>query len=201
MKANHNVRIQYVSCITVFLLMTLIISGCGKSLSRSKAAEIISQSQGFPKSVYYRLPVARVSRDSFSILSLPWDDYLRAWTKLESMGIISLKRLWVRVGFLKIPVCETVEISLTDKGRTIFTHDKKHFWKMELCKKVFVEVTGISKRNDGTAIVEYTWKYDNISPVANAVLPISDLRGKNLTAVYKNEVVMRKYDDGWRIVD
>lgn len=216
MKAKNNVRIRYVSCITVFVLITVIISGCAKSISRSKAAEIISQSEGFPKFVYYSLPVAKVSEGNSPSTLIRheeyytwrvntgelWYDLLRAWTKLESMGFISLKRLGKLPSggrFFEV-LYETVEISLTDKGRTIFTHDKNHFWKTKLGKKVFVEVTGIFKRDDGTAIVEYTWEYD-ISPVGNAVLDISVLRGKNVATVYKEEVVMRKYDDGWRIVD
>ena len=206
METRQSTKFQHMACIALLIIISFLVSACGRNLSRSKAAEIISQSKGLPESIFYRLPVAKVKHglmdggNNILLSDSTWDGHLRAWSTLESMGVISLKRL----GY--VGIYDTVDISLTDKGRTIFTQDsyisvdQKHFWKTEICKKVLVQVTGISKMDNGTAIVEYTWKYDNIGPVANAVLNISVLRGTNLDEVHKDKALMRKYDNGWRIV-
>lgn len=186
--------------VLLIISVSLFISGCSQNLSRSKAGEIISKAKGFPISTFYSLPVTKVREGSISIFGPSWSDYLRAWTNLESMGFISLKRLGeTGTGGLVNIQSDTVEISLTEKGKTTFTQGEGHFWKIAICKKIFVEVTGISKKDDNTAIVEYTWKYDKINPIANAVLNISDLRRTNLDEIHKDNVLMRKYDDGWRI--
>ncbi len=188
-----------------FSLLVIAVSfftyGCGQNLSRSNAGEIISKSEGLPKTIFYYLPVGKVNEGSltkFGSWNNSWNDHLRAWKVLQSMGYINVKELGkVRTGFLS---SNTAEISLSDKGKSIFTHYQKHFYKMELCKKVMVDVTGISKRDNGAAIVEYSWKYDNIIPIANAViLNNSPLRGTNIGQLHKDEVWMRKYDNGWRI--
>ena len=59
-----------------------------------------------------------------------------------------------------------------------------------------VDVTGIREINNGTeAQVEYTWKYDNITPFGKA------FNGTlyNAERIVSDEVMMLKYDDGWRI--
>jgi hypothetical protein len=172
-------------------------------LSRDVAASIISNTKGLPRPIYYFLPVARVSEGGINLLGPPWQDYLKAWSQLESLGYITLQRLGKieSGGFLNIP-WDTVEISLTDKGKEIFTHDQEHFWRAKICEKVLVGVTGISV-NEGkiTALVEYIWRYGNFSPIFQAVLPISDLRDSSVYSLHKEEEMMRKYDDGWRVVD
>jgi len=180
----------------------LAASACDNSLSRAKAAEMICKAESLPKPIYFDLGVGRFHEGSVSMFGPRWGEYLAAWTSLESMGFVVVKRLGKigGGGLLNIP-WDTVEVSLIDKGRTTFTHDKDNFWKIEICRKTLVEVTGIAMDSAGTtATVEYTWRYDGVSPAANAVLPISDLRGTNLSQLYKDQVAMRQYDDGWRIV-
>lgn len=176
------------------IVLCFFMYGCGQNLSRSEAGEIISKSKSFTEPIFYSLPVTKVSIDKFGD---DWNDHLKAWRSLESMGYISIKELGViGDGFWK---WYTIEISLTEKGLSIFSHDQEDTYKTELCKKVLNEITGISIGEDGTAIVEYTWRYDDVSPITNVVMIVSDLKDSSINEIQKDKVLMRKYDDGWRI--
>lgn len=116
------------------------------------------------------------------------------------MGYVSLKRLGNLPGggSIRLP-SDTVEVALTDKGKALFQHDEKHFWKAQLCQRVLVAVTGICQTDETTCRVEYTCKCDGFSPIMDAVLPVSDLRRVNVREPQMKTVALRRYDDGWRV--
>lgn len=185
--------------ITLLIAVSLIITGCGQDLTRAKAAEIITNSMKFPESVYYSLPVTELSRSAFYF---DWEDSLKAWKALEAQGYITTKEIkYIKRMFRTRYAEKRIKISLTEKGKAQFPHSDRHFYKIELCKKVFNGVTGILKSNENTAIVEYTWKYTKLTPEGQIVLKISKLKGEDLDKIYKEEVTLKKYDDGWRIAN
>lgn len=111
---------------------------------------------------------------------------------------------------------------MTDAGRHVLSAAGDNAWRIKVCELTFVSVTGVAYRKDGTAIVEYAWKVDKVTPLLGALwsfrcfgqediiaFSLSDqpafeggwksvCEADSIQEVFTEEVVMRKYDDGWR---
>jgi len=201
-KMAQDMKAQKVVSIIMLILVNIFMVGCRNELSRKEAEKIIRKEKGYPKSLTLKLRFGRISEGNISIMR-SWREYLASFEKLSSMGLIDLKRLG-RVasgtGIFRITQ-DTVEISLTDKGKKEFTYENNNIWKTEFCKKVLVGVTGMVKENDTRTKVEYQWKYDEFSPYADALIPFSEIRNKNKDKLYSESAVFAKYDDGWRLAE
>jgi hypothetical protein len=139
-------------------IFCILIHSCSNGgLSRNDAASIILNDQSFPRPIYASIRIGRVSEGNVGIFGPTWNEYLKTWTQLESLGYIKLKRLGkvYSGGLISLP-WETVQVTLTDKGRSIFTELFNDFWKAEICKKVFLEVTGISFDKDKVTAIGNT---------------------------------------------
>ncbi len=203
---------QKVMCFVLagLFLVFAVFSGCSsKSLTRTKAARLIAKAKGFPQHVYFTIPTGRV-RTGFVVGFIDQPsrmDYLQAWAALERMGYITVKILepkGAQNGNLVEPYITLVYISMTPKGKKAFKKIKKRLWGIELCRAVLKGVTGILRENNYTALVKYEWAFEGIHPITKVVLRVSPLRGissSDLKAIHKGEVLMKKYDDGWRVVE
>lgn len=197
--------------------LVFVVSGCGGGLAKDEAGKLITNSEGFKKGfipVYFYLKARHVQGCS------PQSDYLDdqwynlkaklpVWEKLESMGYIKLVKSFGRT---TTGECrdrgeeEIIDLSLTDKGKNIFIHEKDNYWKTEVGKKVFVGVNDVLKVATKPTIfqVTYTWKYE-ASGIANTVKPIiyelQSYKDKNLNEPQEGVVWIAKYDDGrWEVM-
>jgi len=170
-------------------------------LTRGNAAEIISNYYGFPKAIYFVIVVGNFDQMG-NYLGLNWDGWNRIWSQLQTMGLVNIEDLGVQRNVFY--ASKTVNVSLTNKGRTIFTQgNRENEYSAIGCQKILMEVSGISMNSDGvTAIVEYTYVYtpSELSSIAKQ-MPFFKDNGKDIEfkRLYSKKVQMRKYDDGWRV--
>jgi hypothetical protein len=173
-----------------------------QTLTREKAATIISRYKGWPKSIYFVLSVGQRVQSLGD--KTGWPKSMSVLSQLESAGYITLKRGtkdsdWMAWGAKKPYQVETADIELTTKGKELFHLDYGDRWKTEICQQALVAVTGISINADQvTALVEYTWAYRNFTPIFQTVFPISQISQENLR-LHQERIWMRRYDDGWRV--
>lgn len=186
-----------------------LVLACSDGMSRDKAVELISQQYGFPTSVTEELPVGNVNYRGGANIS--------AESTLAEMGLITFTYQGEsRDMFFSY---QTYALALTPEGSKYWTGEvvPKEGWEsyvVRLADKVLVDVTGIVEINNGNAAqVDYTWKYDNITPFGTAfglrnqqVNDVDRANGfgggrpvYNDGQVYTETVLMVKYDDGWRI--
>lgn len=96
-----------------------------------------------------------------------------------------------------------VNVTLTEKGKNVFTHAKDDYWKAEICKSKFIAVKNISKYADKpiTFEVSYTWKYE-CNDLANIVKPISFglYNQADLDSIFENNVWLYKSQDTWAVM-
>ena len=105
--------------------------------------------------------------------------------KLESAGY--LKRVKERHGFFQ------GDFLMPNDEKSPFMRED-NVLKVKICEKVFDHITGIAQEGKTTAIVEFTWKYDNFQPAYEIVKPAAELKQPSPI-----KYVMTKYDDGWRL--
>jgi hypothetical protein len=141
------------------------------------------------------------------------DAYVKMCHTLQNAGYVLIKHL----GTNDYGWGDKYEVSLTESGqKNLKIKDGR--CTIQVSKKELVEITGIAiamNSNQNIAEVEYTWRYDNSSPLlkllGNEILEqiksymFGSLMSKNDFSYtpgqsYKSTVTMRKYDDGWRIV-
>ena len=90
------------------------------------------------------------------------------------------------------------EVALTPAGVDTFrdlirgTETGKEYFSIPTARRELVSVTGISK-NENMADVDFTWKWVPLNEVGSA-LNVGGLQ-------YKSTVVMKHYDDGWRLLE
>jgi hypothetical protein len=90
------------------------------------------------------------------------------------------------------------EVAMTPLGVDAFrdlihgSEAGKEYFSIPTARRELVAVTGISK-SDNTADVEFTWRWSPMNEVGSA------LNAGGLQ--YKSTVVMKHYDDGWRLVE
>lgn len=183
------------------LTSIILISGCSKDLSRNKAREIIINHFKYPIPVTKELDIG--SKIMANQMSPKW---------LESLKHDGLIDYTYHRAF---GLNHVVSIFLTDKGKEYVVGDRgtrgwpnagQKYVKVKFAEKQFVEITGVRTSGDKKeAVVEYTWKYGNLSPFSKGwkdeslfgALAGGGSHDENKT--YKDQVYMAFYDDGWRI--
>jgi hypothetical protein len=179
--------------------------GAGKELTRSKAKEILlaKLQKEAPQVEPHQMGILAVGNaqtvEQVLVNSNPYFRYLK---QLMDAGVINVKwagrRRWSDSG----ATVGLIDVSLTDAGLAYKTGDFQKDWPLlKMCSREFDQITGITTQTENLALVEYTWKFTNLTPFAkyrNAIpyQPVCDP-----SAVNADKVFMRLYDDGWRLVD
>ena len=202
----------------VLSLMILLMIGCGNKLTRSKAAELINNSEKF-KSVAggsYLVCIDLCLEVWFQSIGTPY-------TAEFQYGLVSLGYLNVsRVSLRSWPI-PAYRFSFTEKGKTLAKN-----WKLlergnklgdgstEVYEVLFLhadvlEIRGITTaEDDRTAVVEYTWRQ---VPTAlgeeflKAGLIKPGMRNQfggyilrdDIAQIQKGRSAFQLYDDGWRM--
>jgi hypothetical protein len=190
------------------------MSSCSYEPTKNEAEKVITQSEEFNKTfneqIYFFLkagphhkncapPSKYVDHEWFS-----FENKLPVFDKLSQSGYINIDKTFIKTSGDECwyDKGEMVTVTLTEKGKNIFTQDKDDFWKAEICKKKYIGVTDIIKYTDDPSFqVTYTWKY-NYNELANIVKPISFELQKlsDLNELSKGYVYLVKVNGGWGIM-
>jgi len=164
-----------------FFLCFLLSSCNSNELTRDKAASIIIS--------YYNLP-NRNSNYAFVNKKLNYVTYKHEYDYLLENGIIEFHKNQIP-GYTKY--IET-SVSLTPKGEQYLIEEDDRQFRLRTCETNLGEVTGIRKILDNTAIVEYTFILENITP-------IGEWKKVDLNRKESRSLGFILYDDGWRMVN
>lgn len=192
---------SWVSSLASGLVVLMVMSaglGCSQKLTRETAAERIVEHFGYPIEV--------VSTNYELVTGREIQAILMDIKKLELLG---------RAGVIDYTYNERwmgdhlVTVSLTDRGAELVRGDPKrrgYPWtgevvRVKLGEEVFLEVTGVAVDPGArTARVEYSWRYGNLTPFGEYGVE-TDSETLDPSQVHTESVVMRLYDDGWRVAD
>jgi len=146
-----------------FILLTLSIFialslGCAqKKLTSEKAKSIIIEHSKFPKPVHLGF-MAGKNAYSYRNEREKQKKINDLFDPLAKEGLIT---------YNSHPEGD-IDVFFTEKGIKYVTgkyrDDRHDIINIKVCEKQFVEVTDISSEDGTKAQVEYTWKYDNITP-------------------------------------
>ena len=151
------------------------VVGCGKQLTREKAAEMIIKEYGFP------IPITES-------LSLYRPKEVQAF---ESSGLVKATK-------------GGATLTDKGRKYFVNEDSTFGIVRFKVCEQVFLEVTGM-KKDKTSAQIEYTWKYDNFTEVSkvnessyksqNWFPDYIRFKGPQKGRT----VYFSLYDDGWRI--
>jgi hypothetical protein len=155
-------------------------------LTRRLATALIAGSEAFSTPQQFWLRTGLVSNKEYTS-----PEYL-----------VLQRRGWISAGSAACPAELTPppcwDLTLTPLGVDAF-HDftksgdaGKQSFTVPIARRELIAITGIS-RNESLADVEFTWQWVPTSEVGSA------LSAGNLQ--YKSSVGLKKYDDGWRLLD
>ncbi len=191
------------------IAILLSLFSCGNKMTREKAKDLITKNYNLPFTLTEKLQHGEINYSrNFGGSNISAENTL-AEQKLITFTYQGEKRdmFFSYASYF---------LDLTPEGQKYKTgetsdNEGRQFYLVKVADKVLVDVTGILEINDGKAAqVDYTWKYDNITPFGKAF----SLRNQQLNQsdefmsnrkVYDNgqtfseKVMMVKYDDGWRI--
>jgi len=193
-----------------------LLFSCGNRMDRDKAKQLISQKFNLPSTVTEKLQHGKILYSgNFG------GSNISAENSLAEQKMISFNYQGVEYGDAIFRgdrgySYAVYYLELTPEGQKYktgeTTDDKgRQFYLVKVADQVLVDVTGILESNDGKAAqVEYTWKYENITPFGEAFSLrnqqlnqsdqwMSNRKVYNDGQTFSNTVMMVKYDDGWRI--
>jgi len=165
----------------------LLLSSCspGNFLTRRLAADLIRGAAAFRAQQRFQFRTGVVSSKDY-----PSPDYLA----LQHHGWISGAKA-VCPAALAPPPCW--DVTLTPSGVDTFQslippgNAEKQSFSIPAARRELVAITGIARQGN-VADVEFTWRWAPLNEVGAALYP-----GGNR---YRSTATLRKYDDGWRIV-
>lgn len=200
------------------ILCLLCLCGCSKSLSRSKAEELIRVQQKLPRLETCAIELGRTESsgkggtpETFATTS----DMGRSLKRLSDAGLLALTFDVHHLTSGYFPgdyLAWTVAVG--DKGKPFMvggiqkdSYSHRDYAVVKLGELQFGTITGITTDGGEEAKVDYTTKYGNITPFGS----VGGLTcGRGGTIVLENvfldpakvqeaSVLARRYDDGWRI--
>jgi len=194
-------RLQY-RLLRIVALTSIIFTlfSCSNKITREKAKDLIIKKFNFPITVTEKLDYGTVNYMNGGGTNLTAENKLIE-EKLMTFKSLGQKRdmfftytsyfLDLTPEGMKFKIGETTDYAGT------------RFYEMKVAEKIFLEITGIIEINDGKAArIDYNWRYANITPFGEAF----SLRNQQINEVvynggkvYSEQVMMIKYDDGWRI--
>ncbi len=200
----------------VFIAILISFFSCGNKMTREKAKDLICKRYNLPFLETEKLQHGKVLYSmNFGGTNISAEKSL-AEQKLISFTYRGVERRDAIMRGDRGYSYAAYVLELTPEGQKYKTGETSDnqgnkFYLVKAAEKVFIDVTGILEINDGKAAqVDYTWKYDNITPfgrafsLRNQQLNQSDqfMNGRkvyNEGQIFSNKVMMVKYDDGWRI--
>lgn len=170
------------------ILCALLLAGCSPRdfLTRRLARDLIAGSQAFNAPEPFWMRTGVVSNKDFSS-----PEYI----VLQRRGWISGSTVACKADVAPPPCWD---VMLTPAGVDTFrdlipsSQSAANYFAVPTARRQLVEVTGISKEGN-IADVDFTWKWSPVNEVG-AALYAGD-------AQFSSTVEMRRYDDGWRLVE
>jgi hypothetical protein len=177
-------RILAVSSSLAFLLL---LSSCSPRdyLTRRLAADLIRGADAFRAHQRFVLHTGVVSNQDY-----PSADYLT----LQHHGWISATKAACPAALAPPPCWDVI---LTPAGVDTFQsliapgNAERQSFNIPAARRELVAITGIARQRN-VADVEFTWRWVALNEVGAALYPGG--------ARYRSTTILRKYDDGWRIV-
>jgi hypothetical protein len=176
------------SILVLCFVCPLLLSSCSPRdfLTRRLAADLIAGSATFRAPQQLELSTGIISNQ----------DYLAPkYVVLQHHGWISGAVARCRSGLT--PPCWDVRLtpSGVDTLQTLIAPGdaEKQTFSIPAARRELVAVTGISKRGNNAADVEFTWKWTPLNEVGEAIYS-GDVH-------YRSTATFRSYDDGWRVVE
>jgi hypothetical protein len=188
---------NHVNVVLVCMFATLVLSSvsCSSSLSRGKAAELISK--GFESD---KKTVIWIS------FNHPVDSHEQLVAEPSEYGVLA------RLGYLDCQIIPAARpeggighpqycgLQLTSKGNQASVAWEVHKYQNEIsdinvpvAKPELVDVTGITLR-ENEAAATYTWKLTPINDIGKAVA-----EQEKFETVASATAYFQKFDDGWRL--
>jgi hypothetical protein len=172
---------------TSSLVFLLLLASCSPRdyLTRRLAADLIRGADAFRAHQRFQLRTGVVSNNDY-----PSPDYL----VLLHHGWISATKAACPAA-LAPPPCW--DVTLTPSGVDTFQslippgNAEKQSFNIPAARRELVAITGIARQRN-VADVEFTWRWAALNEVGAALYP-----GGNR---YRSTTILRKYDDGWRVV-
>ncbi|HEY1800267.1 MAG TPA: hypothetical protein VGG46_04965 [Terriglobales bacterium] len=170
------------------ILCALLLAGCSPRdfLTRRLARDLISGSQVFNAPEQFWMRTGVVSNKDFSS-----PEYI----VLQRHGWISGNTVACKSDIAPPPCWD---VTLTPAGVDTFrdlipsSQSPANYFAVPTARRQLVEVTGISKEGN-IADVDFTWKWSAVNEVG-AALYAGD-------AQFSSTAEMKRYDDGWRLVE
>ena len=170
------------------ILCALLLAGCSPRdfLTRRLARDLIAGSQAFNAPEQFWMRTGVVSNKDFSS-----PEYI----VLQRRGWISGSTIACKADVAPPPCWDVI---LTPAGVDTFrdlissSQSAANYFSVPTARRQLVEVTGISKEGN-IADVDFTWKWSPVNEVG-AALYAGD-------AQFSSTVEMKRYDDGWRLVE
>jgi hypothetical protein len=196
---NQFVSLLLISSISIF-------NSCGRKLEKDEAKEVILKKIKFPQVMTNKLQHGEVCY----CVNFGGTD-ISPEKKLTSQNLITFQYQGNKGGNMFNPMtyaCYYLELTEEgkkyDNGGGWTDKDGRHYYNMRVAEKVFGEVTDLHEikvNGERAYIVEYTWKYVNITPFQE----YCHKRNSNSTSysdgqTFQETVKMVYYDGtGWRI--
>jgi hypothetical protein len=170
------------------ILCVLLLAGCSPRdfLTRRLARDLIAASQVFNAPEQFWMRTGVVSNKDFSS-----PEYI----VLQRHGWISGNIVACKADVTPPPCWD---VTLTPAGVDTFrdliprSQSSSNYFAVPTAKRQLAEVTGISKEGN-IADVDFTWKWSPVNEVG-AALYAGD-------AQFSSTVEMKRYDDGWRLIE
>ncbi len=187
-----------------------IMLGCGSGdLTRSKAKELVSEKlmeeRPVSGSTAFAVSVGRLAGGKATDLQQVLGDKSqsgRFWKNLSTSGMITVK--WIGIE----PINENgthgksayVDVSLTTAGSALKIREANGYVVVKACERIIQDVIGISSRGNKSMAIDYTWHYGNLTPFAKA---IREIYGSTICdpTTQNGHATLRRFDNGWKIVD
>lgn len=184
------------------IVFIISVSSCGNSLSREKARALIEKKYGYPILVTEQL------ENGDLYFPIGGEGHMLAEESLEKGKLITFEfKGKVGSGFFQN---SKYLLNLTPEGEKYKVNEFAKGYDVRVAEMVLIDVTGMVEKDDGNTLqVEYSWKYDKITPFGeafslenawfNVKRPSRSNRKVYDDKVYNETVTITKYDDGWRI--
>jgi hypothetical protein len=188
------------TAVVAFTALFLLLGGCKKGPTEDEMTTAVCDCVGFPETVTFTLQTGTLDQVELGAFGT-WDDYVKAWSDLDSLGYVDLVKLGKKSSgsWLNLPR-DQVKITLTEKGRDLFRPADEGIWEADLCRRVLSRIVSVETRGDGEiAEVEYAWTCSDFSPIFEAVRPVSRMKDGNPKAQIRETVTMRKVEGCWTI--
>jgi len=175
------------SMTAVVLFLCALMSACNsKTLTRSKAAELIKSARFNPKATEEDAQFLEFRPQTNGVVS---DSDLTDLRRLEKAG-------WITIAVHSTSLfVSAVDVALTDRGLAqaqSWKQDQLGFWKIPTARREFVGVTGFAMRTPTLAAVEYTWRW--VLTDRGRQLGIEPSEPSSASAEFQ------LFEDGWRMM-